>query len=217
MSKLYDDVLNKQRQVIYARRKKLLIGSDSEVDSVLADIASSDPESIDITAKKRAELGEEKWYTLMRKLILQVTDLLWVEHLELMQYTRSSVNLRAYGQRDPLIEYRKEGNRLFKEMEYALHSRIIELVPNIGEEALKKEEAELSAVQKNAQLIGGSAVSGEGITVSTKTTSPTQPLRVGQKVGRNDTVTITNGTDTKSMKYKKAGSLIASGEWTLVR
>lgn len=213
----YDDVLNKQRQVIYARRKKLLIGSDSEVDSVLADIASNDSESVAITAKKRAELGEEKWYTLMRKLILQVTDLLWVEHLELMQYTRSSVNLRAYGQRDPLIEYRKEGNRLFKEMEYALHSRIIELVPNIGEEALKKEEAELSAVQKNVQLIGGSAVSGEGITVSTKTTSPTQPLRVGQKVGRNDAVTITNGTDTKSMKYKKAESLIATGEWTLVR
>jgi preprotein translocase subunit SecA len=43
--------------------------------------------------------------------------MLWVEHLESMEYLRGSVNLRAYGQRDPLVEYRKEGTRIYKEME----------------------------------------------------------------------------------------------------
>ena len=46
--------------------------------------------------------------------MLQMMDLLWVEHLEVMSYTRSSVNLRAYGQRDPLIEYKTEGFTLFE-------------------------------------------------------------------------------------------------------
>ena len=67
-------------------------------------------------------------------------DLLWVEHLEVMSYTRSSVSLRAYGQRDPLIEYRKEGTRLFKEMQDALLHRMATIIPNIQPEAIKKED-----------------------------------------------------------------------------
>ncbi|HEY4521925.1 MAG TPA: SEC-C metal-binding domain-containing protein, partial [Candidatus Paceibacterota bacterium] len=49
-----------------------------------------------------------------RMLKLRVIDLLWMEHIEAMEYMRSSVNLRAYGQRDPLIEYKNEGARMFK-------------------------------------------------------------------------------------------------------
>jgi preprotein translocase subunit SecA len=54
-------------------------------------------------------------------------DALWMEHLENMEHLRGSVNLRAYGQRDPLVEYRREGLRLFKEME----KRYEELVEKI--------------------------------------------------------------------------------------
>jgi len=49
--------------------------------------------------------------------LLQIVDALWMEHLEAMEYLRGSVNLRAYGQRDPLVEYRRDGLRLFKNME----------------------------------------------------------------------------------------------------
>ena len=72
------------------------------------------------------ELGAETFRNLFRRLSLQMIDTLWVEHLEVMSYTRSSVNLRAYGQRDPLVEYRKEGIRLFKEMQVVILNRIAE-------------------------------------------------------------------------------------------
>ena len=49
--------------------------------------------------------------------LLQVVDTLWLEHLETMEYLRRSVSLRAYGQRDPLIEYRREGLMRFRELE----------------------------------------------------------------------------------------------------
>ena len=53
---------------------------------------------------------------MVRRLILQTIDSFWVDHLESMNYLRNSVNLRAYGQRDPLIEYKSEGYELFLDM-----------------------------------------------------------------------------------------------------
>lgn len=210
----YDDVLNKQRQVVYTRRRQLLVGSNDEVDTVMEEVIAVHPSAAEIIAQKREQLGDERWYALMRRLVLQVTDLLWVEHLELMQYSRSSVNLRAYGQRDPLIEYRKEANRLFREMNDALLGRLVELIPNVAEQALAQEEAQLRQVQENAQLIGGSSVSGEGMVRKRKSASP---VRTEPKIGRNDIVTISNGTETKEMKYKKAEPLLDSGAWHVVK
>ncbi len=206
----YDDVLNIQRQSVYARRRKLLTGSQSEVDAVLEEVVAHTPEIAESVTAKQAELGETQWYALMRRLILQVTDLLWVEHLELMAHTRSSVNLRAYGQRDPLLEYRREGNRLFKEMGDALIERLVTLIPTIVPQALAHEEAQLRQVQKNAQLIGGSS------DASDETVRRSTPVHVGSKIGRNTIVTITNGTETKELKFKKAEPLIASGSWNVV-
>ena len=210
----YDDVLNLQRQAVYARRKELLTGSRDEVDAVLAEVVATEPSLEELRARKRAEFGDEQWYALMRRLTLQVLDLLWVEHLELMNYTRSSVNLRAYGQRDPLIEYRREGNRLFKEMQDALIGRLVELIPNVVPEAVAREEAVLKHVQENARLIGGSDTSGDGEKAH-GAGGRFAPARAEQKPGRNDLVTVTNGAETKEMKYKKAELLIASG-WRLV-
>lgn len=200
----YDDVLNRQRKSIYERRQKLLLGSTEEVDAVMALVYAAYPQVREAVAEKRDEVGEERWALLVRKLILQVTDSLWVEHLELMDYTRSSVNLRAYGQRDPLMEYRKEGSRLFAEMEAAVLARVAEMLPHVAEDALKKEEEAIRRAHKNAALKGGS---------SEETVSKTTPKPA---FGRNDIVTITDGTTTQTMKYKKAESLIESGGWRLV-
>ena len=210
----YDDVLNLQRQAVYARRKELLTGSRDEVDAVRAEVVATEPSLEELLARKRAEFGNEQWYALIRRLTLQVLDLLWVEHLELMNYTRSSVNLRAYGQRDPLIEYRREGNRLFKEMQDALIGRLVELIPNVVPEAVAREEVERKHVQENARLIGGSDTSGDGEQAHSAG-GRFAPARAEQKPGRNDLVTVTNGAETKEMKYKKAEPLIASG-WKLV-
>jgi len=207
----YDDVLNKQRQVIYERRYRLLRGSHKEINEVMQEVLATHSELEDVLKQKEEAFGTERWYEVLRRLILQMTDTVWVEHLELMDYTRSSVNLRAYGQRDPLIEYRKEANRLFSEMQEAVLERIAELVPNIQVEALNKEEEELRKMRERAKLAGGSQAAGEGVS-----NNKGQVVREEPKIGRNEMVKITNGSETKELKYKKAEQLLKSGEWKVV-
>ena len=97
----------------------------------LGDTSSAANDTQSIITKKIAEFGREAFLNAIRIVLLQAIDMYWVEHLEVMDYTRSSVNLRAYGQRDPLVEYKKEGLRLFKEMGAAMSGQIIRVLPNI--------------------------------------------------------------------------------------
>lgn len=202
----YDNVLNQQRQIVYARRLKLLLGEGDEVAEVINEVTEEVPEVADAIKQKEVEFGKDGWHELVRKLALQMIDSLWVEHLEVMQYTRSSVNLRAYGQRDPLIEYRKEGLRLFNEMQLAVLHRIAEVIPKIQPEAVVKEEEEMKEERAKIQTEG------------TGSATPKVAQRIKENsVGRNDQVTVTNGTETKEMKFKKAEPLLESGEWKLVQ
>ena len=207
----YDDVLNRQRTSVYERRRKLLYGSHEEVDAVLETVFEFAPDVREEAEKKRAELGDAEWFEMVRRLILQVTDLLWVEHLELMEHTRGSVNLRAYGQRDPLMEYRKEGARLYGEMQEAVLIRIAETLPHLALQALSIQEKELQEVQQRAQEIGGStSASDVAITVTGTQSHTAKPV-----FGRNDMVRISNGTTTQEMKYKKAEEFLKKG-WSIV-
>ena len=65
--------------------------------------------------KKNGGVRRRKFFHSQRMLMLQAIDMLWVEHLEAMDYMRSSVRLRAYGQKDPLVEYKNEGRGLSSE------------------------------------------------------------------------------------------------------
>ena len=207
----YDDVLNQQRHLMYAKRRKLLLGSVEDVKEVAEEVVQFDP-SVTLKIQERiAELSETVWYEILRKLMLQVHDVLWVEHLEVMQHTRSSVGLRAYGQQDPLIEYRKEAVRLFREMQEASYHRIAELIPVVRVEAVEKEEEALKKAQARIALAGGSSEIQRVKEEISRT-----PIRKEETFGRNEYVTITNGTDTETMKFKKAETLIASGEWKVV-
>lgn len=204
----YDNVLNQQRQIVYERRNRLLTGAKEEVDAVIAEVVALVPETKEAIEKKKNEYGDVEWNELVRKLCLQMIDILWVEHLEVMQAARSSVNLRAYGQRDPLIEYRKEGIRLFKEMQEIVLHRIAEVIPQLQKEALQKEEEVLTKARIHAQQTGGTE----------ETKKQTQEPRTNTvEFERNQIVTITNGTETKELKYKKAEELLQSGQWTIVR
>jgi len=104
-----------------------------------------------------------------------------------MDYTRSSVNLRAYGQRDPLVEYKKEGLRLFKEMQGAMAEQIVKILPHVipvneaGNPVSGSEQNQnLKEVHENAQIIGdgdGSRSAGN----ASKESAKSKP-----EVGRND-------------------------------
>lgn len=206
----YDNVLNQQRQVIYERRRKLLQGDADEIAQVLEELYEAHPEAEALIAQKKAEHGDEVFTDLLRRLLLQMIDMLWVEHLEVMGFTRSSVNLRAYGQRDPLIEYRKEGLRLFKEMQMVLLDRVAEVLPRVQPQDIAKEEAQRKEAARAAQAAAGQTPS------SAKKTAAQAPVKKAPQYARNDLVTVTDGTDTKEMKYKKAEALLESG-WSIVQ
>ncbi len=199
----YDDVLNIQRQSIYARRRALLTGDESAIEDELARIGSERDEQAEanaaplapVIAEKKAQLGEAFTPT-MRRFLLQTVDYLWVDHLEAMEYLRSSVNLRAYGQRDPLVEYKKEGLRLFQLMEAAYVAQVATVMPNLG--------------------IAPAAQQQRAIENAARTITAHHQGKVSKEFGRNDRVTITNGKETQEMKYKKAEPLLASGEWRVV-
>lgn len=202
----YDDVLNQQRMTVYNRRRDILTGSREEIETVLDNIAGGDTHTLKTIVDKREQLGEEEFIKTVQRMLLQTIDMLWVEHLEMMDYMRSSVNLRAYGQRDPLVEYKKEGLRMFREMEESYKHHIRNVLPNIGVGAFVQEEQKMKEVHKSAKLVGGGDTEG----------TPQKSTLETDKIGRNDMVTITDGKETREIKYKKAKPLIESGEWSIV-
>ena len=127
----YDDVMNKQRMSIYDQRRKALFSSDEEFKEIYKEYLGEEVTE-EILAKKEEEL-KDSFLPTVRAFLLRTIDILWMEHLELMEYTRSSVRLRAYGQRDPLVEYKNEAIRLFRELNAAIASSFSNLILHLGE------------------------------------------------------------------------------------
>ncbi|MEI6528173.1 MAG: preprotein translocase subunit SecA [bacterium] len=174
----YDDVLNYQRKIVYERRRAVLLGDKEMIKAKLEEVVAGDEAMNKIIADKIAQLGEDEFYRIAKIVLLQAIDMFWVDHLEIMDYTRSSVNLRAYGQRDPLVEYKKEGLRLFKEMQAAIDEQVLKIIPNVGGGAFVREEQQLKDTQKNMKLAGGGVETEEGEKVVTTGEK--------EKIGRND-------------------------------
>ncbi|MAZ41012.1 preprotein translocase subunit SecA [bacterium] len=154
----YDNVLNKQRQGIYNKRRTLLLGDENEVRAFIDNVLESqeDGEKLkEVISKKEEEFGTDKFIKVVRGIALRGIDTLWMEHLEAMDYMRGSVNLRAYGQRDPLVEYKKEGLRLFKELEQSIDDQIAKVLPHItlGVTAPLHEQKEGTAIHKSAESL----------------------------------------------------------------
>lgn len=199
----YDDVLNYQRKIVYERRRKVLLGEGDELKALIEEILTFEHADEAVRQKiedKKLELGDTEFYNTVRRLLLQTIDMFWIDHLEIMEYVRSSVNLRAYGQRDPLVEYKKEGLRLFKEMEAGINNQVMSLIPTIGAGAFAAEEQQLRSVQKQAQLIGGSDI-------------PTDMTHFmdSEKIGRNDKIIVMKDGVEKEVKFKKVDQLLKEG------
>lgn len=189
----YDTVMNTQRESVYEKRRKVLAGDKEFLKSYYTEILeNATDEAKEAVEKKKAEVGEDTFFDIFRKVALQVNDTLWVEHLEAMDYMRSSVNLRAYGQRDPLVEYKKEGNRLFKDMQLRLMGEVITMLPQI-EVNIKPIEA-----PKVVELHGDAVENKERASDTEKTDSQPAPKGEYDGVGRNDTCPCGSGK-----KFKK--------------
>lgn len=213
----FDDVMTRQRELIYEQRNAVLDGKDiketvvkmindfidAEVNNFLADdvqdnwnlqglreffggwLISSDDlkytvedlNNIDIkdvsdTLKEKAqalyearenEYGSEVMRELERVMLLKAVDVNWMDHIDAMEELKQGINLRAYGQHNPVVEYRKEGFDMFEAMTETIREQTARLVLTVRiktEEDVKREKvAEESSTGKTSTVKGKGVVS----------------------------------------------------------
>jgi len=261
----YDNVMNKQREVIYSLRRSILEGenlrdvildavlmaSDDVVDShyslaqneetithLATDVQSKFTVNIDAFKEqwstlngqqikeelegvlvrayeiKEAQVTPEIMRRMERMILLHVIDTKWKEHLYSMDQVKDGISLRALGQRDPLVEYKKEGFSMFKAMYSSINHEVAAMIFRL--EAMPQDlrpRSVFSAIPQQAVhqefQAGLRPVGPEGIAkhispaqaVLEETRAPQQPVaavRTGEKVGRNDPCPCGSGK-----KYKK--------------
>ena len=250
----YDDVLNKQREVIYGMRRDILMGEDVDtwafIEEVLSDVvglhASENvyPENWDIDtlsaeinrfypsqidfksldlenlsseemlemvledARERLEERKAEWEERTvelqkrglertdglttfegaeRRTLLSIVDSRWREHLYDMESLREGIGWRGLSQRDPLVEYKREGFDMFQEMEQGLREDYVTYIYRIENVRLREED-----LQKLSYSGGGEEPSA----------APKSPRKAEEKIGRNDPCPCGSGK-----KYKKCGML----------
>jgi len=235
----YDDVMNKQREIIYAQRRKVLEGENLK-DSILEMVrsiieryveiytaGSKYPEEWDIKGlldhlydmflekdsvvidvdldrldkevltdiiyeeavrqyeRKEAEIGPEQMREIERIVLLRVVDTKWMDHIDEMDQLRQGIGLRAYGQVDPLIEYKKIAFDMFEDLIHSIQEDTVKFLYRIQvnkDNKLKREQV-AKPVSTN--------INGEG-------DNKKQPVVKEKKVGRNDPCPCGSGK-----KYKK--------------
>lgn len=225
----YDDVMNQQREVIYAERRKILRGEDlkeniffmldkiieSEMDQYAnaklypeewtldgliedaekiyapegklkkEELEAMSRDELEETLKKTAHeayaareqlFGEENMRELEKVVMLRVVDNHWMEHLDRMDMLREGINLRAYGQRNPLVEYKIEALDMFEAMEAAIQTDIAKLMYRVS--IVTQEQQQLQDRLQTARASHGE----ESSAAETKK----KPQRNKNDIGRND-------------------------------
>lgn len=142
---------------------------------------------------------------IMRKveknICLRALDTFWVEHLEAIDYLRRGIGLQGYGQRDPLVEFKKEAYRLFNELNYLIDKEIVYSIYKTG---VAKTKATSLLERKNVSILAPSKTMSEkqsGLVVNegkAQNLSSGSPTSSYPKVGRNDPCPCGSGK-----KYKK--------------
>jgi len=244
----YDDVMNKQREAIYAIRRDLLEGADQKeyirelAEDILMDLVDKytprekatdiwDMEGLrvslgsqfgfdmvqlgfdqkTVTSEELAEKLSQKVRSVYedkekrfsseymrfqeRMFMLQVLDMQWKDHLWSLDHLKEGIGLRGYGQRDPLIEYKKESFSMFEELRSRIEEetiRFLYLFEPISQEEHEAREKEREEARRKAQREQNLVYSsGDG-------TAAGPSKRDQAKVGRNDPCPCGSGK-----KYKK--------------
>ena len=203
----YDDVMDRQRKVIYAERRGILEGADLQaqirtfIDDVVTGYVTGAtqeedwemeqlatalrqifPVSLDLEAMaaavdgavnldrdeliealkadahkaydaREAELGEEVMRELERRVILSVLDRKWREHLYEMDYLREGIYLRAYSQRDPLVEYQREGFDMFAAVMDGIKEETVGYLFNVQVTVEEDEDADFDEDDEDVLVI----------------------------------------------------------------
>jgi preprotein translocase subunit SecA len=231
----YDNTMNSQREVIYARRQKALQGDRlkseilSQMEEIVEEIVERDfdavnvigmkeqvfqmflvdlklePEefetlgkegivkritdaTLDFYKRKEEMLGSQLMARLERYAILSVLDHKWKEHLREMDDLKEGIGLRAYGQKDPLVEYKTEAFKIFVDLLTQIRDESVtfafKFFPQAAEEVQQKRRQTSGRMRESKQ-----STENIGLSARTPQTSPegkVQTVRVEHKVGRND-------------------------------
>ena len=170
--------------------------------------------------KKYNELGENR-LLLEKQVMLQLLDVHWKEHLAEIDHLRNSVGLRAYAQKNPKNEFKKEAYTMFESMLSEIDSETIRILFSLK----VASDADMNSVSQNKEMdeivlkkeeFDQDIKPSQDNEIKSKNEARKTLVRDEPKIGRNDLVDITNGKETKNLKYKKAQALIESGEWRVI-
>jgi len=128
----YDDVMNKHRETIYRKRREILEASPERLREKIIKMIESQSLSRKDYEDREKEIGPEDMRKVEKIIALRTLDFYWMDHLGTMEHLRDSVRLRAYGQQDPLIEYKTESHRIFQ--------RLLRLIESAVAQAILKPE-----------------------------------------------------------------------------
>jgi preprotein translocase subunit SecA len=187
----YDAVLNTQRESIYSKRKKVLNNDFENIEKFIDEAVTLKPEIADLRKELEEIIGKEEFLMGAKMTILQAIDIHWMSHLDTMEHLRSSVSLRGYGQHDPLVEYKRESLRLFKNMEHSIRVSVSNYLLYSLKEGIKNYKTGVQTenppgLTSRPSLKGGS----ESVDISS--------IKVNDEIGRNDPCPCGSGK-----KYKK--------------
>lgn len=153
---------------------------------------------IDIYKDKSDELGEELLHKIEREVYMQVLDTLWMQHLENMQHLREGIHWRSVGQRDPLVEYRSESQKLFDGLQNALRDEVVRMISSVKPTDVivnsdEEHQTELTKLAENSVEHGVNEVlSGE------------KPRDGDFKTKKASTTAVNNAKKNAARKTKKA-------------
>ena len=174
--------------------------------------------SKEVYKSKYESFGESR-LLLEKQVMLQVLDVHWKEHLSEIDHLRGSIGLRAYAQKNPKNEFKQEAYSMFESMLDAIDAETVRALFSIDivskdqldqiKDNEKKEAEELIETSNASNQISTNDQINEENTNN-------QIVREQTKIGRNQIIRITNGHETKEIKYKKAKSMIDTGEWKII-
>jgi preprotein translocase subunit SecA len=144
------------------------------------------------------------WVEIEKSVLLRSIDTLWIEHLETMDQLRRGIGLRGYGQRDPLVEYKKEAFKMYSELNVLIQKQVVYAIYKFGgvTQALADNvQAPLQYSAPAKEMSAGNdefGATGSSIVMPLDQAKAKDKNEEGEKIGRNDLCYCGSGK-----KYKK--------------
>jgi preprotein translocase subunit SecA len=179
---------------------KATVGELRELGDVVTIEEQLVEDALEAYEAKEAAVGEAVMRELERVVLLNITDTKWREHLYEMDYLQEGIHLRAYGQRDPLTEYRREAFAMFEELVHSIRTDFVRYIYRV--ELVRQDQQQQQRAPQRVQENKAEVESGVAGGTESPTNTGAAPQAVSDKVPRNAPCPCGSGK-----KYKKCHGL----------